>query len=87
MESTIDDESYEGDEFAADADFYDGPTGDEGKPYDQLGVSPDQLLARLGTMFGPIDEAPAPAPEPVWDRPLLTPEEFMAKYGLKGGGT
>ena len=27
---------------------------------------------------------PEPAPEPVWDRPLLTPEAFMAKYGLKG---
>lgn len=87
----MDDEFYEDADFLPDVDadeaaFYDGPTGEEGKLYDQIGISSDQLLGKLGQMFGPLDDEPAPppAPEPVWDKPLLTPEEFMAKYGLKG---
>ncbi len=29
-----------------------------------------------------LEPAPHPAPEPVWDKPLLTAEEFIAKYHL-----
>jgi len=64
---------YEGDDFAEDAEFHDGPTGDEGQPYMALNL-PAWALA-------PPPE-PEPEPAPVRDKPLLTAEEFMAKYNL-----
>ncbi len=70
---------HEGDDFADDAEFYDGPTGDEGKPY-MLFAEPRWLRELLAA---PEPEPVSPsAPEPVWDKPLLTAEEFMAKYNL-----
>jgi hypothetical protein len=73
------DHFYAGDDFADDAEFYDGPTGDEGKPFMQL-AEPRWLRELLAA---PEPEpAPPPAPEPVWDKPLLTAEEFVKKYHL-----
>jgi hypothetical protein len=80
-EALVDEEQfYAGDDFA-DAEFYDGPTGDEGKPYMRITES-----VWLRALLAAPESEPAPptAPEPVWDKPLLTAEEFMAKYGLKG---
>lgn len=72
---------YAGDDFADEAEFYDGPTGEEGKPYYQI-VEPVWLRALLAR---PEPEpAPPPPPDPVWDKPLLTAEEFMQKYHLNG---
>ncbi len=68
------------DEYLDDAAFYDGPTGDEGKPYMRL--TEPRWLRELLAVPEP-DPEPPPAPEPVWDKPLLTAEEFMAKYNLK----
>lgn len=70
---------YAGDDCAADAEFYDGPTGDEGKPYLQL-TEPRWLREMLAVP----EPLPPRVPEPVWDKPLLTAEEFMQKYHLNG---
>lgn len=77
------------DDYLEDAAFYDGLEDDPGTPY--LEITPPRWPGGE-----PVAEVtmPTPAPVPPWLRVppaappppprLLTPEEFMAKYGLKG---
>jgi hypothetical protein len=60
--------------FSADFD-----PGEAGQPYLKLTLPAWACAAEM-------EPAPDPEPELVWDKPLLTHEEFMAKYGLKGQG-
>lgn len=73
-------------EYLDDAAFYDNEGFDEpGTPYAPLRTP--AWLADL--LAGPtiVEEPPAePAPDPVWDKPLLTAEEWIAKYGWGGTG-
>ena len=74
------------DEYIFDAaEFYDGIKTEDARPRQGFSVSSAQLLAKLERMVGPIGDAPLPAPELMWHKPLLTPEEFTAQNGLTKG--
>jgi hypothetical protein len=56
--------------FSADFD-----PSEAGQPY---------LKLALPSWARGVEAGPAPTPEPVRETPLLTADEFVAKYGLKG---
>ena len=69
------------DEYPDDAQFYDGLEDHPGNPYPT--IYEDAAFGGLGLGYLTRRSA-TPEPEPEPPARLLTPEEFMRKYGLGG---
>ena len=65
-----------------DAEFYGGLEDDPGRPYPT--IYEDSGLGGLGAGYLVARPKPAAEPEPERWAGLVTPEEFMRKYGLTG---
>jgi hypothetical protein len=75
-----------------DAQFYDGLEDHPGSPYQTIYDAPlsggfaSEVLGRKPRQPAPERTPLVEVPEdaPAWDKPLLTPEEFMRKHMGKG---